>query len=96
MRLRTKRGWRSICGRGTRRIVARRVKSSSGRQSKEAAAQENARWRSTALTSSIESVGVRPSGERRDAPIVQAAVSVSKLWASRSRLPRVDRFEPSD
>jgi tripeptide aminopeptidase len=45
----------------------------------EAVAQENERWNSSALTVSIESVGMRPAGRvPATAPIVQAAVSVSK------------------
>jgi tripeptide aminopeptidase len=45
----------------------------------DAAAQENARWGSEALTATIETVGMRPAGRLpATAPIVQAAVSVSK------------------
>jgi tripeptide aminopeptidase len=45
----------------------------------DAVAQENARWNSTALTVSIETVGTRPAGRlSSSAPIVQAAISVSK------------------
>jgi len=45
----------------------------------EAVAEENARWNSQALTASIETVGMRPAGRvPSTAPIVQAAVSVSK------------------
>jgi tripeptide aminopeptidase len=45
----------------------------------DALAQENARWQSQALTVSIETVGLRPAGRLPPtAPIVQAAVSVSK------------------
>jgi tripeptide aminopeptidase len=45
----------------------------------DAVAQENARWNSTALTVSIETVGTRPAGRLpSSAPIVQAAISVSK------------------
>jgi acetylornithine deacetylase/succinyl-diaminopimelate desuccinylase-like protein len=45
----------------------------------DAAAQENARWGSEALTATIETVGMRPAGRLPPtAPIVQAAVSVSK------------------
>ena len=45
----------------------------------DAVAQENARWNSQALTVSIETVGMRPSGRLPStAPIVQAAISVSK------------------
>jgi acetylornithine deacetylase/succinyl-diaminopimelate desuccinylase-like protein len=45
----------------------------------DAAASENARWNSQALTVSIESVGMRPAGRVAvTAPIVQAAVSVSR------------------
>jgi tripeptide aminopeptidase len=45
----------------------------------DAVAQENARWQSQALTVSIETVGLRPAGRvPPTAPIVQAAVSVSK------------------
>jgi acetylornithine deacetylase/succinyl-diaminopimelate desuccinylase-like protein len=44
-----------------------------------AASEENARWHSQALTVSIEPVGMRPAGRvPPSAPIVQAAVSVSK------------------
>ncbi len=45
----------------------------------DAVAQENARWSSSALTVSIETVGMRPAGRLpSSAPIVQAAISVSK------------------
>ena len=45
----------------------------------DAVAQENARWNSTALTASIETVGMRPAGRLPvSAPIVQTAISVSK------------------
>ncbi|HKY21227.1 MAG TPA: M20/M25/M40 family metallo-hydrolase [Vicinamibacterales bacterium] len=45
----------------------------------EAVAAENTRWQSQALTVSIETVGSRPAGRLPvTAPIVQAAVSVSK------------------
>ena len=45
----------------------------------DAVAQENARWNSSALTVSIETVGRRPAGRLpSSAPIVQAAISVSK------------------
>lgn len=45
----------------------------------EAATEENARWRSQALTVSIETVGLRPAGRAPStAPIVQAAVSVTR------------------
>jgi acetylornithine deacetylase/succinyl-diaminopimelate desuccinylase-like protein len=45
----------------------------------DAVAEENARWRSQALTVAIETVGMRPAGRvPPNAPIVQAAVSVSK------------------
>jgi tripeptide aminopeptidase len=45
----------------------------------DAVAQENARWNSTALTVSIETVGTRPAGRvSSSAPIVQAAISASK------------------
>ena len=45
----------------------------------EAVTQENARWNSQALTVSIETVGMRPAGRLpSSAPIVQAAISVSK------------------
>ncbi len=45
----------------------------------DAVVEENARWRSQALTVSIETVGMRPAGRvPASAPIVQAAVSVSK------------------
>jgi acetylornithine deacetylase/succinyl-diaminopimelate desuccinylase-like protein len=45
----------------------------------DAVAQENTRWNSTALTVSIETVGMRPAGRvPASAPIVQAAISVSK------------------
>src|SRR5688572_6586210 len=45
----------------------------------DAVAHENARWNSTALTVSIETVGMRPAGRLpASAPIVQAAISVSK------------------
>jgi tripeptide aminopeptidase len=45
----------------------------------DAVAQENARWNSTTLTVSIETVGTRPAGRLpSSAPIVQAAISVSK------------------
>ena len=45
----------------------------------DAVAQENARWGSTALTVSIDMVGMRPAGRLpSSAPIVQAAISVSK------------------
>jgi tripeptide aminopeptidase len=45
----------------------------------DAVAEENARWRSQALTVAIETVGMRPAGRvPANAPIVQAAVSVSK------------------
>ena len=45
----------------------------------DAVAQENARWGSGALTVTIETVGSRPAGRLpSSAPIVQAAVSVSK------------------
>ena len=45
----------------------------------DAVAQENARWNSGALTVTIETVGSRPAGRLpSSAPIVQAAVSVSK------------------
>jgi tripeptide aminopeptidase len=45
----------------------------------DAVAAENMRWRSQALTVSIETVGMRPAGRvPPNAPIVQAAVSVSK------------------
>jgi len=45
----------------------------------EAVAAENLRWRSQALTVSIETVGMRPAGRLpANAPIVQAAVSVSR------------------
>src|SRR5687767_9371433 len=45
----------------------------------EAVAQENARWNSSALTVSIDTVGMRPAGRLpSSAPIVQAAISVSK------------------
>jgi acetylornithine deacetylase/succinyl-diaminopimelate desuccinylase-like protein len=45
----------------------------------EAVTEENARWNSQALTVTIETVGMRPAGRLpSSAPIVQAAVSVSK------------------
>jgi acetylornithine deacetylase/succinyl-diaminopimelate desuccinylase-like protein len=45
----------------------------------DAVARENARWNSSALTATIEVVGMRPAGRLSpQAPIVQAAVSVSK------------------
>ena len=45
----------------------------------DAVVEENARWNSQALTVSIETVGMRPAGRLpQSAPIVQAAVSVSK------------------
>jgi tripeptide aminopeptidase len=45
----------------------------------EAAAQENARWGSSALTVAMDVVGVRPSGRTSlNSPIVQTAVSVQK------------------
>ena len=45
----------------------------------DAVTQENARWSSQALTVSIETVGMRPAGRvASTAPIVQAAISVSK------------------
>jgi tripeptide aminopeptidase len=45
----------------------------------DAVAQENARWSSSALTATIEVVGMRPAGRLSSAaPIVQAAISVSK------------------
>jgi tripeptide aminopeptidase len=45
----------------------------------DAVAQENARWNSSALTVSIETVGMRPAGRLpSSAPIVQTAISVSK------------------
>jgi tripeptide aminopeptidase len=45
----------------------------------DAVTQENARWNSQALTVSIETVGMRPAGRLpSSAPIVQAAISVSK------------------
>ena len=45
----------------------------------DAVAQENARWNSSALTVTIETVGMRPAGRLpSSAPIVQAAISVSK------------------
>lgn len=44
----------------------------------DAVAQENARWNSSALTASIETVGMRPAGRLpSSAPIVQTAISVS-------------------
>jgi tripeptide aminopeptidase len=44
-----------------------------------AVAQENTRWHSQALTVSIETVGMRPAGRvPAAAPIVQAAIAVSK------------------
>ena len=45
----------------------------------DAVAQENARWSSTSLTATIDTVGMRPAGRlSSSAPIVQAAISVSK------------------
>src|SRR5262245_16020304 len=45
----------------------------------DAVAQENARWNSSALTVTIETVGMRPAGRLpASAPIVQTAISVSK------------------
>jgi di/tripeptidase len=45
----------------------------------DAVAHENARWSSSALTVTIETVGMRPAGRMSvSAPIVQAAISVSK------------------
>lgn len=45
----------------------------------DAVAEENTRWHSQALTVSIDTVGMRPAGRvPATAPIVQAAVSVSK------------------
>jgi len=45
----------------------------------DAVAQENTRWNSSALTVSIETVGMRPAGRLpSSAPIVQTAISVSK------------------
>ena len=45
----------------------------------DAVTQENARWNSSALTVSIDTVGMRPAGRLpSSAPIVQAAISVSK------------------
>src|SRR3990170_950334 len=45
----------------------------------DAAAEENARWGSSALTVSIETVGMRPAGRLpSSAPIVQAAIGASK------------------
>jgi tripeptide aminopeptidase len=45
----------------------------------EAVAEENMRWHSQALTVSIETVGMRPAGRvPPTAPIVQAAIAVSK------------------
>jgi tripeptide aminopeptidase len=45
----------------------------------DAVVEENARWNSSALTVSIDVVGMRPAGRLPStAPIVQAAVSVSK------------------
>ena len=45
----------------------------------DAVAQENTRWNSSALTVSIDTVGMRPAGRLpASAPIVQTAISVSK------------------
>ena len=45
----------------------------------DAVTQENARWNSSALTVAIDTVGMRPAGRLpSSAPIVQAAISVSK------------------
>lgn len=45
----------------------------------EATAQENARWNSRQLSSSVEVVGMRPSGSASPStPIVQAAISVTQ------------------
>jgi tripeptide aminopeptidase len=45
----------------------------------DAVTQENARWNSSALTVTIDTVGMRPAGRLpSSAPIVQAAISVSK------------------
>lgn len=45
----------------------------------DAVTQENARWNSSALTVTIDTVGMRPAGRLpASAPIVQAAISVSK------------------
>jgi len=45
----------------------------------DAVAEENARWNSQALTATVETVGMRPAGRvAATAPIVQAAVSVSR------------------
>ena len=45
----------------------------------DAVTEENTRWNSQALTASVETVGIRPAGRLpATAPIVQAAVSVSK------------------
>ena len=45
----------------------------------DAVTQENARWSSSALTVTIDTVGMRPAGRLpSSAPIVQAAISVSK------------------
>jgi acetylornithine deacetylase/succinyl-diaminopimelate desuccinylase-like protein len=45
----------------------------------DAVTQENARWNSSALTVTIETVGMRPAGRLpASAPIVQTAISVSK------------------
>jgi acetylornithine deacetylase/succinyl-diaminopimelate desuccinylase-like protein len=45
----------------------------------DAVAHENTRWNSTALTVTIDTVGMRPAGRLPpSAPIIQAAISVSK------------------
>jgi tripeptide aminopeptidase len=45
----------------------------------DAVAQENARWNSSALTVTVDTVGMRPAGRLpSSAPIVQAAISVSQ------------------
>ena len=71
-------GWRSISGRATR--TALRALEKQFRQAvQDAVAEENTRWHSQALTVSIETVGTRPAGRvPPTAPIVQAAVAVSK------------------
>ena len=63
----------------------------------DAVAQENARWNSSALTVTIDTVGMRPAGRlSSSAPIVQAAISVSKaLNLPLVVLRRIDRREPA-
>ena len=71
--------WMEVDLRSADAVALRALEKQFRQAVQDAVAQENARWNSQALTVSIETVGMRPSGRLPStAPIVQAAISVSK------------------